>query len=145
MEMNHDSKTDIVHFCCKKTPKTVYNYFYYDNTELTLVSEYKYFDVIFDEFIKVDKSSKTVADSGGRALGALWAKFKGMRDVGFNTYTTLYNTGVVSVLDYDNAIWGFQNTNQCEILQTKTIRYFLVVHNFTAVPALQIGNGLASM
>ena len=102
-----------------------------------MLSEYKYLGVIFDEFLNFNKCSKTLADAGGRALGALWSKFKGMKDIGFNTYTKLYNSGVVSVLDYGSGIWGFNKENHSESIQNKAIRYFLGVHNFTAIPAIQ--------
>ena len=47
----------------------------YDNNKLDVVSEYEYLGVIFDEFVNYNRCSQTLADSGSRALGAVWAKF----------------------------------------------------------------------
>lgn len=74
---------------------------------------------------------------GGRALGAIWSKFKLLKNVGVKTYTKLYNTGVTPVLDYGSGIWGHSKHNHSEIIQNKAIRYFLGVHSFTPVPAIQ--------
>ena len=49
---------------------------------------------------------KTLAESGGRALGEIWSKFKLMKDVDFKTYSKVYETGVIPVQDYGSRIWG---------------------------------------
>ncbi len=73
----------------------------------------------------------------GRALGAVWSKFKLMKNVGLKTYTKLYETGVIPIVDYGSSTWGYTKHNHSEIIQNKAIRYYLGVHNFTPVPAIQ--------
>ena len=46
-------------------------------------------------------------------------------------------TCVIPVLDYELSIWGHSNHNHSEIIQNKSIGYFLGSHNYTPVPALQ--------
>ena len=48
----------------------------------------------------------------------------------------MYESGVIPVVDYGSAIWGSAKHKQSELIQNCTIRYFLGVHNFTAIPAL---------
>ena len=53
------------------------------------------------------------------------------------TLEELYETGVIPVVDYGSSIWGHSKHNHSEIIQNKAIRYFLGVHNYIPVPALQ--------
>ena len=59
-----------------------------------------------------------------------------------NTYSKLYETGVILILDYGRGIWGYSGNNHSETIQNKAIRYYLGVHNFTPVPALPGEMGL---
>lgn len=128
-------KTNIVHFRGKRKRKTN-AVFKYNNVKIDVISEYKYLGVIFDEYLSFEKCSKTLAESGGRALGLIWSNFKSMSDVGYKTYLKMYETGVVSITDYGSGVWGTNKVNHAELVQNKAIRYFLGVHNFTAVSAL---------
>ncbi len=47
------------------------------------------------------------AGAGGKALGSFISKFKFLKNVGFETYTKLYHSGVVPVLDYSSGIFVF--------------------------------------
>ncbi len=46
--------------------------------------------------------------AAGRELGSVISKFKCFRNVGFKTYSKLYHSGVVPILDYCSGVWGFQ-------------------------------------
>ena len=129
-------KSNIVHFRPKNAIKTDY-VFKYGATALEMISEYKYLGIILDEHLTFVSCSKTLADSGGRALGAVISKFKQFKDVGYLTFTKLFESCVVPVLDYGSGIWGFVNNTHSELIQNKAMRYFLGVHSFTAIPALQ--------
>ncbi len=52
--------------------------------------------------------------AGGRALCSIISKFKPLKNVGFETYTKLYHSGVVLVMEYSSGIWDFQNYSECE-------------------------------
>ena len=111
--------------------------FHFDDDILDIVPNYKYLGIILDEHLTYEKCSRALAESGGRALGAIWSKFKLMKNVGYNTYTKMFDTGVVPVLDYGSGIWGHSKFVHSEIIQNRAIRYYLGVHNFTPVPVLQ--------
>ena len=123
-------KTKIVHFRTSRTRKTNYN-FNFDKEKLEIVPHYKYLGVIMDEHLTFERCSQTLADSGGRALGAIWAKFKLLRNVGLKTYTKMFETGVVPILDYSSGVWNNVKQNHSDIIQNKAIRYYMGVHNFT--------------
>ncbi len=59
-------------------------------------NNYKYLGLLFDEYVAFNNSIKMLAESAGRALGAIVAKFKHTKDIGYNAYTKLYECGVRS-------------------------------------------------
>ena len=45
--------------------------------------------------------------------------------MGYNTFTTMYNSVVVQVLDYGSSIWGYSKKNyQANLAQNKAIKYY---------------------
>ncbi len=40
----------------------------------------------------------------GRAMGSIISKFKSLKNVGFETYSKLYHSGVVPIMDYCSGI-----------------------------------------
>ncbi len=66
--------------------------------------------------------------AGGRALGSIISKFKSLKNVGFETYTKLYHSGVVPVMDYSSGLWGFTNYSEYEKIRQKALRYYMGVH-----------------
>ena len=132
----NETKSNIVHFRpsrCKPSDVS----FKYGDRELYRVPEYKYLGVILDEHMNFKSCSKTLADSGGRALSAVISKFKKYKDIGYNTYSKMYEACVIPVLDYGSGIWGNSKVNHSDMIQNKAYRYFLGVHNFTPVAAMQ--------
>ena len=79
--------------------------------------------------------SDYMAESASRALGAIINKFKTFRNTTFNSYKTIFYSGVASILDYAE-IWGYAKGKSCEKVQGKAIRYYLGVHKFCPLPAL---------
>ena len=68
--------------------------------------------------------SDYMAESASRALGAIFNKFKTFRNTTFNSYKTIFYSGVASVLDYAE-IWGYAKFKSSEKVQEKAIRYYL--------------------
>lgn len=129
------NKSKIVHFRYNKQQQTKSS-FTYGEEVLEMVKEYKYLGIIMDEYLNFNSCSKTLADSGGRALGSIISKCKLIKDIGFRSYSKMYECGVIPIVDYGSAIWGSTKHKHSELIQNKTVRYFLGVHNFTAIPAL---------
>ena len=67
--------------------------------DIEITKCYKYLGVIVDEHIEFKECVKVLADSSGRALGAIVSKIKQLKDIGYNTLSKLYNTGVVPIMD----------------------------------------------
>jgi hypothetical protein len=48
--------------------------------DLQIVQRYKYLGLVFDEYLNYKVSAEVLADSGGRALGAIINKYKTIND-----------------------------------------------------------------
>ena len=59
-----------------------------------------------------------------------------MKDFGIKTFEKLYTSGVVPVLDYNSSVWGYKDFSCINSVQNKALRYFLGVHKFAPVLAI---------
>ena len=60
------------------------------------------------------------------------SKCKKYSDVGYNTFSHLFNSFVASVQDYDCEMWWNSNMIVCDkITERAMIGYYLGVHNLT--------------
>ena len=64
------------------------------------------------------------------------SKLKHLKDVRYKTFTTIFNSQIATILDYSSSIWSHKKAPECDVIQNKAMRYFLGVHGFTPVPAL---------
>ena len=110
--------------------------FKYDDCVLEKVSSYKYLGVILDENLNYNECTKTLSDSGGRALGGIIGKFKSLKNVGFKTFETLYNAGVKPVIEYGSGVWGHVAGNYLNKIQNRAMRFYLGVHKHSPNHAL---------
>jgi hypothetical protein len=78
-----------------------------------------------------------LAEAGSRALGALRNKLYNLKSILIGSYSTLYNAGVIPILDYCSGVWGFSEFKCLEDIQLKAARYFLGVHKFCPIPAIE--------
>jgi len=131
----NESKSKVVHFRKPSICVTDVD-FKYSNAILDKVPSYKYLGVIFDEYTKFDFCTKALADSGGRALGAIISKFKSLKNVGYKTFEVMYNSGVKPVLEYGSGVWGHVNGNCINSIQNRAMRFYLGVHKFSPNLAL---------
>ena len=129
------SKTKIIHFRNIRKNCTKFK-FVFNETELGIVDSYKYLVFYLHENLNFDYGASKLADVGSRVLGTLINKLKALKHVTFNTYTKLYSSNVCSILDYASEIWGFVEAKACNQIQNRAIRYFLGVHKFCPIPAL---------
>jgi len=128
-------KSKIVHFRKARTLETEYD-FTINNHVLEKVVDYKYLGIILDYSLSFEKCFKYLSGSGGRALGAIINKFKCLKNVGYKTFTKLFNSGVKSVLQYGSATWGTRKGAKSDIVQNRAMRYFLGVHKYTPTVAM---------
>ena len=128
-------KTQIVHFRSTKSPITDYN-FYFGGHPLSIVSYYKYLGVIFDEHLTFDMNASTLSKASLRALGGIKNKLKNLKECGYKSFCTLFNSCVTSISDYSAGIWSMRTFPQIEQIQYQAARYYLGVHRFAPIEGL---------
>ena len=125
------AKTNIIHFRKARARKTNF-IFVLDEAIIKIIDKYRYLGLIFNEFLNFKITAEVLADAGGRALGAIYNKYKTNKGFGYETYTKLYNSGVIPVLDYGACVWGFKDFDNMNYVQNRAIRLFLGVHKFSS-------------
>ena len=130
------NKSKIVHFR-KSSVRRCASKFRLNDQELELVSTYKYLGFTLSELGHFMPGVNMLSEAAGRALGGLIAKVKCLNDVGYVTFTKMYQAGVTPIMDYGSEIWGFQNYKKPNSIQNRAIRYYLGVHRFAPNPSIQ--------
>ena len=124
------SKTKIVHFRTKSQPCTSYE-FICGNEAIEIIDKYKYLGLILDEHLNYDITASVLAGSAGRALGGICSKFKKLKGLGYQTFTKLFHSGVVPIMDYCSGIWGYSKFGKVETVQNRALKFYLGVHRFS--------------
>ena len=119
-------KTKVVHFRCKNVVQSDFQFKYGDNT-VDIVEKYKYLGLILDEYLDYQVTATVLANSAGRALGSIQNKFNQLKGLGYNTYSKMYSSGVIPIMDYCSGIWGYKNHSKCDTVQNRALRFFLGV------------------
>ncbi len=84
-------KTQIQHFRSCSTPKTDHTFTF--GSEIINVSDkYKQLGLVLTEHLDYDKTASIVANSAGRALGLLIAKFNAYGGLPYDCYKKLYDS-----------------------------------------------------
>ena len=129
-------KTKVMHFRKNRHRKSNYS-FMYGSSKIEMVDTYKYLGVVLSDHLKHSVIAEVLASAGGRALGAVITKFRNFRNIGFSTFTKMYDTSVVPVMNYASEVWGYKEYNVCEKVQQRAIRYFLGVHSKSPLLSLE--------
>ena len=125
----HVSKSKIVHYRTRTQQKSKFQ-FKCGDKQMEIVNQYKYLGLVLDECLDFNVTSSILADSGGRALGAIYNKFRILKGLGYKTYSKMYHTGVVPILDYCAGIWSFNKSEKADSVQNRAIRWYLGVHKY---------------
>ena len=74
--------------------------FYFGPNKLETVDDYKYLGVKFNEYLDKQVPGESLADVATRALGKLLFKYHLNKGFGLKTYTKVYDTSIVPIMDY---------------------------------------------
>ena len=130
------AKSNVMHFRSPRKQISGFKFTYGDQ-DIGLIKTYKYLGIMLDEYMKFDVCSTLLSESAGRALGGIVAKFKDLKNSGFETFTKLYESGVCSISDYCGEIWGYKEFYCSKQLHLRAMRYYLGVHRYAAIPAIE--------
>ena len=140
----NENKTKIIHF--RQSSRNESNYqFHLGNSDIIMVDNYKYLGVILYKNLNFRGISEILAEAGVRAFGALRNKLKPLKCYKYQTFTKLYHSAVVPIMDYASGVWGFKCNYAAEIVQRKAIRFYLGVHRYTSNHVIEGDMGWVSV
>ena len=128
-------KSKCIHFRKGRTSQTEH-LFKIGNNILETVDTYKYLGVTFGFKGDFTTNSVILAKGAGRALGKIISKIHFLKDIGLKTFEKLYESGVVPILDYCSGVWGYRKYQAVDNIQHRAIRYYLGVHRFAPLTAI---------
>ena len=130
-------KSKVMHF--RKGPSVIQckGPFAYGQSELEIVSQYKYLGLVLTDFLDYNVTAKQVALAAHRALGVVIAKGKVLGGLPYHVYSKLFDSLVQPVIDYGASIWGYKYYNCIAAVQNRAMRFFLGVGKRTPVAAME--------
>jgi len=134
--MVNASKSNVVHFRPCSVERSNY-VFVCGQTAIEYASKYMYLGILLTEHLDFSLTAKCVAQSAGRALGLLIAKFRNCGGLPYDVYTKLYTTCVVPVITYGAAIWGVKQFSCINAVHYRAMRFFLGTGKYTPNTAVQ--------
>ena len=132
----NESKTQIMHMRPPRYQRTQHS-FKFGDKNLEIVQSYKYLGICINEHLEYKHTAAMLAEAGSRALGALRNKIYNLKDIMIGAFTTLFNAGITPILDYCAGVWGMGNFKCIEDVQLKAARYYLGVHKFCPLLAIE--------
>jgi hypothetical protein len=111
------NKSNIVHF------RTDFEFMFNDNI-LDIVPQYMYLGLLLTEVLNYDDMAKAVAKSASRSLGLLIAKCKTNGGFEYSTFTKLFDSLVMSVIEYGASIWGSKDFSFINAVKNKSNAVF---------------------
>jgi exonuclease III len=130
------TKTEVIHFRKESKPKSAFQ-FKCGKNNIGTVKTYKYLGCILDENLDFTVTANTLADAAGRAVGSLVNKCIKSNNLVFKTYSKLYESCIIPIMDYAAGVWGFPNYDRPNTVQNRAIRSFLGVHRYASNVAIQ--------
>ena len=117
-------KTKIVPFRPNNVVCTDYN-FTIGAERVEKVLSYKYLGIVLDCFADVSATIGSLASAGARALSQVIGKTKSNFNLGYSSYSTLFNSTVVPVMEYAVRTWSCGNVGcRLDQMQERAIRHF---------------------
>ena len=71
-------------------------------------NEYKYLGIWFNEHLDNSQTIEHIGRSARKALAEMCARYRQFGGFHYKSFTLLYNSLVVPILDYGACLWGHQ-------------------------------------
>ncbi len=86
-------------------------------------------------FYMVQQFSQTAT----RALGGIIGKTNILRNLGYSTFSKLYQTYICQILEYVSGMWGYKRFLKNEFFHNRAIWFSLGLHKYAHVLAFNMG------
>lgn len=98
--------------------------FFFNNTKLEIVQEYKYLGIYLSRSGSFHKAKKYIAEQANKALFSLLKKIRSL-NLTIDLQVDLFNKMVKPILLYGSELWGHGNCDVIERVQLKFIKHIL--------------------
>ena len=131
-------KSNVIHFRKKgkRFPRTDFN-FLVGAEPITLTHTYKYLGFWVNEHWDMVESVNHVITNANRSLSRLISKSRSAGGFPYSAFTKLFQSLVVTVVDYSAGLWGFKFHSKIQVIQNRAMRFFLNVNMNVPIAALQ--------
>ena len=131
----NSSKTKCMHFRNKRKLCSV---FHFEIGEFSpdYTHQYKYLGFWINEFLDNSESTQKVYDHANRALGVLIAKSKSAGGLPMKVFSHLFDTLVLSRIEYTAAIWACRSFPLLNQIQHNALRFFFGLGKTAPIAAL---------
>ena len=139
-------KSNVIHFRKKgkRFPRTSFN-FQVGNLDIIISHNYKYLGFWVNEHWDMAESVNHIVTNANRSLNRLIRKSRSAGGFPYSAFTKLFQSLVITVVDYSAALWGFKFHNKIQVIQNRAMRFFLNVSMRVPIVALQgENNGLGT-
>ena len=130
------NKTKVVHFRKSNTDRTEFN-FKLGNNDIEIRGNYKYLGVVLNEYLDFTETGNMLSESAGRAFSSLIVNLYNKMDLMYSSYTKIYESKIVPIMDYASGVWGAKCFPKSDTLHNRIIRFFLGVHKCTSNAVIQ--------
>ena len=116
-------KTQVVHVRhhqkpCNKTKLTCMG------AQLEYTRLYKYLGYHIQEHLNHADTVAILMKSAKRAFGRVVNTFYKLKNMGFNTYKTLHESGVLSIVNYTSGVWGYKEYQEPRVFLNRCSCFF---------------------
>ena len=135
-EMNINiNKTKILHIRNKSTVRSNFS-FNCNQSIIEYCNEYKYLGIYFNEFLNTTQIIDHAATSARKTLAGIIARSKMLGGLMYKSYTQLYNSLVVPIMDYGAVLWGHSEHPHLSMIQNNAMRFFMGCSKTMPIAAL---------
>ena len=118
-------KTKVLHF--RNPPKkSCEHLFKFNGMTIDKCEEYKYLGITLNYSLSMNRAVDKLHKAGSHALSSIVSKLKDNKDLGFQSYSKLYESMVVPILDYAVGAWGLNSMRckQLDYVQHRAMRFY---------------------
>ena len=130
------NKTKVVHFRKSNTDRTEFN-FKLGNNDIEIRGNYKHLGVVLNEYLDFTETANVLSESAERAFSSLIVNLYNKMDLLYSSYTKVYESKIVPIMDYASGVWGAKCFPKSDTLHNRIIRFFLGVHKCTSNAVIQ--------
>ena len=91
----------------------------YCNETLKYTSTYKYLGILFNEHLHDKLCVDALTGAATRSFRRIVNLFKALKNMGIKSYQSLYESYVLSILNFSSAVWGFSEQSAPQVLSNR--------------------------